>query len=129
MRLPLALAALVLFAAPLQGEDAKRDPTTVGHGIICNTSEQALRFIALRNEGSETVQAIKLVNREADNPTACGAAIIAFRIDEEANQERMNGQRVRVVKVVVSAINTGSQWTPVPDIVQYALLALEGIEV
>lgn len=129
MRLLLAFAALMVFAAPLHADETKRDTISVGHGIICNTSEQALRFVALRNEGSETVQAIKVINQEADNPTACGAAIIAFRIDEETDQQRMNGQRVRVVKVVVSAINNGAQWAPVPDIVQYALLALEGIEV
>lgn len=129
MRLLLAFAALMVFAAPLHADETKRDTISVGHGIICNTSEQALRFVALRNEGSETVQAIKVINQEADNPTACGAAIIAFRIDEETDQQRMNGQRVRVVKVVVSAINNGAQWAPVPDVVQYALLALEGIEV
>ena len=129
MRLLLAFAALIVFAVPLHADEAKRDTISVGHGIICNTSEQALRFVALRNEGSETVQAIKVINQEADNPTACGAAIIAFRIDEETDQQRMNGQRVRVVKVVVSAINNGAQWAPVPDIVQYALIALEGIEV
>lgn len=129
MRLLLAFAALTLFAAPLHADEAKPEPISVGHGIICNTPEQALRFVALRNEGSETVQAIQVINKEADNPTACGAAIIAFRIDEETNKERMNGQQIRVVKVVVSAINNGAQWAPVPDIVQYALLALEGIEV
>lgn len=128
MRLLLALAALALCAAPLQAEE-KSQSLNLGHGIICNTSEQALRFVMLRNEGSETPQAIQLINREAADPTACGAAMIVYRVDEEVHKERLNGEQVTVTKVVISAISDGVRWSPVPDIVQYALVVPDGIEV
>jgi hypothetical protein len=128
MRLLLAMAALALSVAPIQADEASAK-LNVGAGIICNTSEQALRVVALGNEGSELPVALHVVNREAANPTACGNALVVFRIVEEVQHERIRGQRVTVMKVVVSAISDGRHWTPVPDLVQYALVVPEGIEV
>ena len=128
MRLLPAFAALVLCAGPVYADEEK-DKLSVGHGIICDTPEQALRFVTLRNAGSETSQALLVINREAASPTACGPAIVAFRVEEEVHDSRLLDQRVRVMKVVVRAISNGGQWAPVPDIVQYALVAPEGTEI
>jgi hypothetical protein len=128
MRLLLALAALALSVAPIQANE-ESPKLNVGAGIICNTSEQALRVVALGNQGSEIPIALQLVNRESANPTACGKAIVAFRIVEEVQHERIRGRTVSVMKIVVSAISNGAHWTPVPDLVQYALVVPEGIEV
>ena len=52
MRLPLALASLLfvvpLNAAPL-GSAMNPAQIKVGQAVICDTSEQAQRFVALRN--------------------------------------------------------------------------------
>src|SRR5688500_20193733 len=106
MRLLLAMAALALSVAPIQADEASAK-LNVGAGIICNTSEQALRVVALGNEGSELPVALHVVNREAANPTACGNALVVFRIVEELQQERIRGQRGPWMKVVVSAISDG----------------------
>ena len=78
MRLPLALASLLLVAplnaAPL-GSAVNPAKISVGRTIICDTSEQAQRFVDLRNGGSQMAQALQLINREATNRSACGAAI------------------------------------------------------
>jgi hypothetical protein len=129
MRLLPAIAALALCAAPLQANDEAPKPLSIGYGIICNTSEQALRLVALRNEGSEIQRAVGLVNREADNPSACGDALVVFRVAEEVHKDRIAGQRVIVMKVVVSAVSNGVHWSKVPDLVQYALVIPEGIEI
>jgi hypothetical protein len=130
MRLLLASAVVaVCVAAPLRAEDAKPGPMNIGHGIICDTSEQAIRFVTLRNEGSEAAQAIQLINREADNPTACGAAMIVFRVEEEMDEHRLHGKAVKVTRVVISAVSDGAHWARVPDIVQYVLVMPEGTEV
>ena len=68
MRLPLALASLLfvvpLNAAPL-GSAMNPAQIKVGQAVICDTSEQAQRFVALRNGGSEAVQAFQVINRAA----------------------------------------------------------------
>ncbi len=104
------------------------EPVNVGSTIICDTSEQAQRFLVLRNTGTETSQALQLVNTEAKVQSACGAAVVAFQAGEEMGIARVDGKRVKIVKVTVLAYNNGSGWTPVPATVQYAIMALPGIE-
>jgi hypothetical protein len=132
MRLPLALASL-LFVAPLNaaplGSATNPAQIKVGQAVICDTSEQAQRFVALRNGGSEAVQAFQVINREAANPSACGTAIVAFRSGEAIGAGRVQGQLVHVVKVTVLAFNNGAGWSMVPETVQYAVLVPDGIEV
>ena len=138
MRLPLthaylALASLLLVAplnaAPLGSATIHPAQIKVGQAVICDTSEQAQRFVALRNGGSQAVQAFQLINREAANPSACGTAVVAFRPGEELGSGRLEGQLVHIVKVTVLAFNNGKTWSMVPATVQYAVLIPEGIEV
>ena len=86
----------------------------------------ALRDAA--QDGSEAVQALQVINKEANNPTACGPAVLAFRTGETIKSERMDGQLVRVVKVTVLAYNNGAGWSPVPETVQYAIIVSTDIE-
>ena len=133
MRLPLALASLLfvapLQAAPLGSATINPAPVSVGRAIICDTSEQAQRFIALRNGGSEMTQALQVINREAANPSACGTAVVAFRSGEAMGSVRVDGQLANIVKITVLAFNNGTNWSMVPATVQYAILVPEGIEV
>ena len=119
----------LLFIAPLSAQPIGRGTISVGTAIICDTSEQAQRFVALRNDGSETVQALQVINKEAANPSACGAAVVAFRPGEAVEAPRLRGQRIKVVKITVLAFNNGAGWSPVPETVQYAILVPAGIEV
>jgi hypothetical protein len=124
---PLAIAPL-WFAAPSRALPNQQKDIAIGSTIICDTSEQARRFVTLRNDGSEAVQALQLINKEANNPTACGPAVVAFRTGETVQSERMDGKLVNVVKVTVLAYNTGAGWSPVPETVQYAIIVSTDIE-
>ena len=123
----LALAPM-LFTAPAGALSGAPGNVSVGSAIICDTSEQARRFVTLRNDGSEAVQALQVINKEANNPTACGPAVVAFRTGETIKSERMDGKLVKVVKVTVLAYNTGAGWSPVPETVQYAIIVSTDIE-
>jgi hypothetical protein len=125
--LSLAFAPL-WFATPSSALPAAPGGISVGNAIICDTSEQARRFVTLRNDGSEAVQALQLINQEAKNPTACGPAVVAFRSGETIQSERMDGKLVNVVKVTVLAYNTDAGWAPVPETVQYAIIVSTDIE-
>ena len=129
MRLPLAIVATMLFATPLSANTAQQpDQLLIGTGVICDTSEQAQRFVALRNGGSETMQALLVINKEAGNPTACGSAIVAFKPVEPVQNDAMPGKRVDVVKIAIVAFSDGRNWSRVPETVQYAVVAPQGIE-
>jgi hypothetical protein len=121
----LAFAPMLLATPAISGAPGN---VSVGSAIICDTSEQARRFVTLRNDGSEAVQALQVINKEANNPTACGPAVLAFRTGETIKSERMDGQLVRVVKVTVLAYNNGAGWSPVPETVQYAIIVSTDIE-
>src|SRR5438067_11532351 len=116
--LPIVAALAALCVTPLhaqqQGqEESAPESMIIGQGVICNTLEQAHRLLSLQTGGYNLVQALGQVNQEAHNPTACGPALVAFRIDGEADETRLEGQTVEVVKIVVTAISDGQQWSPV----------------
>jgi hypothetical protein len=129
MRLSLGLVAVVCLISAARAEaPGTPNEVAIGHAIICDTSEQAERYVTLRNSGSETVTALQVVNTEANKETACGAAVMAFRRGETVRSERMNGKRVDVVKVTVVALNVGAGWSLVPETEQYAIIPPPGIE-
>jgi hypothetical protein len=105
------------------------DSLTVGQGVICNTREQAKRLVSLQNDGRAIKEALGTVNQEADDPTACGPAQVLFRVAEQVHGDQLKGQSVKVVKIVISAIMTGDQWSQVPDVEQYAILPPPGIAI
>ena len=133
MRLPLALASFLfvapLHAAPLGSATINPAQISIGRAIICDTSEQAQRFVSLHNGGSEMTQALQVINKEAANPSACGTAIVAFRSGEAMGSVRVEGQLANLVKITVLAFNNGTRWSMIPETVQYAILVPEGIEV
>ena len=132
MRLVLAIAAsaIMLSAAPLNAQLGRgAEAINVGRGVICDTSEQAQRFLTLRNRGTEMSQALQLVNKDAPAATACGEAIVAFRVGEPIKRGLIEGLGVDVVKITVVAYSDGQTWTQIADTAQYAIVAPKGIDV
>jgi hypothetical protein len=138
MRLSLGLAAALICAisvahAEMPSPHARKPGApgdiSVGGAIICDTSEQAQRYVTLRNSGNAEMTALQLVNTEANKPTACGAAVIAFRRGETIRTERIDGASVHVMKITVLAISSGARWSRVPETEQYAIIPPPGIEV
>jgi len=130
MRLALALAGIMLSAAPLNAQLGRgAEAINVGRGVICDTSEQAQRFLALRNGGTETTQALLTVNKDAPSTTACGEAIVAFRVGDPIKSGVVEGLGVEVVKITVVAYSDGQSWTQIPETAQYAIVAPKGMDV
>jgi hypothetical protein len=141
MRLLPVIALIAFAAAPsawAEGPHSTNPPAasaelgdslTVGQGVICNTREQAKRLVSLQNDGRAIKDALGTVNQEADDPTACGPAQVLFRVAEQVDGDRLKGQSVKVVKIVIHAIMAGDQWSQVPDVEQYAILPPAGIAI
>ena len=62
-------------------------------------------------------------------PSACGAAVVAFRQGEAVTREKIGDLKIKVVRVTVIAYNNGNGWSQVPDTDQYAILINDEIEV
>src|SRR5262249_19568118 len=132
--LPIVAAIAALSVTPLLAQqqqlpDQQRQPDQstpesmiIGQGVICNTPDQAHRLVSLQTGGYNLASALGQVNQEAHSSTACGPALVAFRVEEESDEARLDGKPVEVVKIVVTAISDGQHWSPVPGVVQYAVM-------
>ena len=125
----LLLAALM----PASAQSVSAPPPTgigdpgVGVGIICNTPEQAERFVGLRSNGTDVPMALSRVNTEAEDTTACGVAAIAFLRDQTIATRPMGNRLVQIVRVNIVAGFNGTGWQRASAMsVQYAVIEAEG---
>lgn len=134
MRLVWALAGVALLAGAAQANaqvvGAPSDDGVkagIGVGIICNTPEQAGRFVGLRAEGNDPTKAIAAVNAEVQDPRACGVAAIAFTRNQTVATRTMGNKLVQIVRVNVVAGFNGTAWQRASsDLIQYAVIEAEG---
>ena len=134
MRLVSALTGVALLVAAAQAKGqvvaAPSDSGVkagIGVGIICNTPEQAGRFVGLRAEGNDATKAIAAVNAEVQDPRACGVAAIAFMRNQTIATRTMGDKLVEIVRVNVVAGFNGTAWQRASsDLIQYAVIEAEG---
>ena len=105
------------------------DSTVVGIGVICNTSEQAQQFVALRQAGKDITPAVALVNQSSHEAKACGVAAIAFVPDETVETRPLGGKLVRIMRVNVVAGYNGTGWQQIAHTVQYAIVETDGLQI
>lgn len=130
------VALFLLAASPAYAQsvsapslDGIGDPG-VGVGIICNTSEQAERFITLRGQGSEAKLALETVNAEVNDDRACGIAAVAFLRDETIKTRPMGNRLVQIVRINIVAGYNGRGWQRASAMtVQYAVVEAQGQEI
>lgn len=134
MRLVLALASVVLLGAVVRADaqsvDARSDSglhPAIGVGIICDTPEQAGRFVGLRAEGNDPTKAIAAVNAEVHDSRACGIAAIAFMRNQTIATRTMGDRLVQIVRINIVAGFKGTGWQRASsDLIQYAVIDAEG---
>lgn len=106
--------SIVLCAAILTGlangsHAAEQAPEQTPHfisGLICDTQEQAERFVLVLRDNVET--AIGAVNNEAGTPDACMIATYGFVPGQTVSEVERNGTIVNVIEVRVLAVATTS---------------------
>jgi hypothetical protein len=99
----------------------------VGVGIICNTPQQAERFVGLRGKGADVPLALNTVNTEAKDMKACGVAAVAFLRDQTVATRPMGDRLVQIVRINVVAGFNGTGWQRASAMsVQYAVIEAGG---
>ncbi len=96
------LALVTALAAPARAADA--DGITFAAGLICDTKDQAERFVTLLGENVE--RALETVNREAGIPNACLVATTGFIRGGTVSEVVRNATIIDVVEVTVMAVAT-----------------------
>ena len=129
----LAALTFLLSGAAIAGgrqpADIHASSLEVGIGVVCNTKEQAAKFARLSDETGNILQAIKTVNAEAENPTACGKLIAAFVRGRSVGEVHRTHGSVKLAEITIVAVPDGKGWQRVPPVKQYTAFALKGIEI
>lgn len=105
---------------------ARAEELEVGKGIICETLQQTQRYVALRNNGTETTVALQAVNDEAHDATACGVAAVVFSPGERVGGMAVQGRLLSIIEINVHAFSNGRNWTQIPATVRYMVTAEKG---
>jgi hypothetical protein len=88
----------------LLGVSAQAEEVQVGRGVFCDTRDQAQRFVALFDGDAAT--ALRTVNAEEHNATACGVATVAYLRSRNAGTIRSKTNAFEIVQVVIVGVNT-----------------------
>ena len=121
----VAAAAMFVCGGALaaDGPAPENGDAAVGVGILCNTPQQAERFVNLRGKGAAPEKAMKVVNAAARDGHACGIAAVAYVRNQTVGTVKLRDRLVQIVRINVVAGFTGSGWErATADMTQYAVL-------
>ena len=108
----------LLMCFPAQAQNIE-----VGTGIFCDTQKQVERFVALFDGNEEN--AMKAVNVEENDPTACVAGTIAFIRGPEIATARTWNMTFHIVQVTVIGVLTEAGLKSVGPAATYSIESAE----
>lgn len=116
-------AALLGSLATAQAQAASPDTGDMmtGSGLVCDTKEQAQRFVSLMEDNVE--KTLLAVNHEAGTAHACMIATIGFVPGQKVAVVNKNGAVVHVIEVKVLAVVTALGFQPVEPKTYYSVVA------
>lgn len=118
MKTALTIALLSLLATSAHAYDVE-----TGSIMLCDTPKQIERYIELFDGNQDA--AIKAVNTEASNPTACAMTNVAYVQGEEVGIARSASDSYKVVQIAVVAVNAGPGYQYIKPSVFYTLVKLK----
>jgi len=95
----LTLGLILLLVSPAYADDIQ-----VGAGLLCDTQQQAERFAALYD--GDAAIAIRTVNAEEHNPTACGVVAMAYVAGPPLSTARTKDLTFEIIQVLVIGVIT-----------------------
>src|SRR6202051_2720183 len=104
------LPLLPLLAAPLC-PPAQASDYEVGASLVCDTQGQVERFVALFDGDAQT--AVKVVNAEEENPTACAIMNVAFMRGQQLETARHGDTAFEIIRILVVGVETENGIRPV----------------
>jgi hypothetical protein len=119
MKPALYVAALsLLMSLPAQAYEVETGPV-----MLCDTQKQAERVVQLFDGSQEA--AIKAVNAEERNPSACAMAEVAYVQGDAVGVARTGEHAFRIMPVAVVAMKTPAGFQQVAPHVFFTLVKLK----
>ncbi len=120
---------LVLSCLPLHAQEQANSPRRwleFGQGIVCDTPEQVERFVGLREDGSDVIDALQTINSGSHGSMGCDVALVAFTDSKPIAERVIQGKLASVVQIMVHAVGNGTTWRTVPAHARYTVEVEEG---
>ena len=114
-------AALLCTASPLAHATPETEDMLTGSGLVCDTKDQATRFISLMDDDVEKTRLA--VNREAGDAHACVVASFGFIPGSTVAEVDKNGTTIHVIEVTIVAVATRIGLQFVEPKTYYAVIA------
>src|SRR5688500_6241416 len=103
VRFAVTIALLALASLPTRAQQTQIQ-LEVAPSLVCYTKEQVERFVSLFDGNQEA--ALKAVNAEANDPTACAVIPAAFVRGDEVGTARSRSSTYRIVRILVFGVMT-----------------------
>jgi hypothetical protein len=114
---------MVGFLSLLLLAPAHADEVETSTGVICNTQKQMERFVDLNEADPQS--AIRAVNAEANDPTACAVASLAFVRGNHSVSVRKNDATFQIVPILVVGVVTPDGVRGIAPAVYFSLFRVE----
>jgi hypothetical protein len=116
--LALVLTLLAALCAPARAADYE-----VGTNLLCDTRQQAERFVALFNGDAEA--AVVAVNAEEQDPTACVLMNVTYLRGSQIAMARHGDNAFEIVRILVVGIATETGVKPVRPAAYFSLFGVK----
>ncbi len=117
----LALSSLLLLGVPAQAQEVE-----VGTSLVCDTQEQAERFVALYDGDAQST--VGSVNAAEHDPTACAVAAMAYVRGRQLARVRNKGTTFQIVQILVVGVVTEAGVESVTPAPYFSVVEVEEIE-
>jgi hypothetical protein len=119
MKTILIMASLtVLLLAPAHGREIE-----VGSELVCDTARQVEKYIAFNEDDSRT--AVRAINDEENNPTACAVVSIAFVRGRNTTTVRTRRATFQITDILVMGVITDDGVQYIAPAVQFSLFKID----
>jgi hypothetical protein len=118
----MALLGTPLGAAA-QAPDSQVSDYEVGTSLVCDTQGQVERFVALF--AGDAQSAIRVVNTEEHNPSACAIVNVAYMRGAQIGMARHGDNAFKIVRILVVGIETEEGVRPVRPAAYFSLFGVK----
>jgi hypothetical protein len=115
---PLFALLAAPFCVPAQASDYE-----VGTSLVCDTQEQVERFVALFSGDAQA--AIRVVNTEEANPSACAIMNVAYMRGTQVGMARHGENAFEIVHILVVGVESGDGILPVRPAAYFSLFGVK----
>jgi hypothetical protein len=114
----MIMAGLICFGSTARAQEEDSD-LQFAVGVVCDSAQQVERYLSLSDGKRSLDDALRVVNKESKNPSACGFAAIAFISNEQVSSVNFSHGMARVMRIKIIAAATEKGWRELPEVVQY----------